>query len=119
VLLFTGDAQIGNWQSWYDIPAWTPVDGATPSQAKPDIPDLLSRTIFYKVGHHGSHNATLKTDGVMRMRRDGQLTAFVPVSTAVARQVKNWQHMPLDALLDALAQRAPTPGRVVFPNGSV
>ena len=31
-------------------------------------PDLLNRAIFYKVGHHGSHNATLKEKGLEEMK---------------------------------------------------
>jgi hypothetical protein len=117
VLLFAGDAQVGNWLSWDDIHAWQPVDGAKPAQAQPDMADLLQRTAFYKVGHHGSHNATLKAKGVERMRDDGALTAFVPVSPNVARDLKDWCRMPLDALLNALSERAR--GRVVLPNGNV
>ena len=52
ILLFVGDAQRGNWISW-DDQTWK-VDGKT-FKAK----DLLARTVLYKVGHHGSHNATL------------------------------------------------------------
>src|SRR5262249_48799614 len=69
VLLFTGDAQVGNWLSWYDIKEWRAVDGARPHQAKPDIGELLGRVALYKVGHHGSHNATLSTQGVECMPR--------------------------------------------------
>ena len=117
VLLFAGDAQVGNWLSWDDIAAWQPVDGAAPAQTQPDMADLLKRTAFYKVGHHGSHNATLKAKGVERMREDGELTAFVPVSPRVARDLKDWCRMPLDTLLNALSERAR--GRVVLPNGNV
>jgi hypothetical protein len=117
VLLFTGDAQVGNWLSWDDIPTWQPLDGADPAQKRPDIADLLKRTVFYKVGHHGSHNATLKARGVERMRKDGTLTSFVPVSPIVARQVMDWCHMPLDTLLDTLSQREV--GQVVLPNGEI
>jgi hypothetical protein len=117
VLLFVGDAQVGNWLSWYEIPRWTPQGGAAPSQPKPDIADLLRRTTFYKVGHHGSHNATLKARGVERMPDDRPLTAFVPVSPVVARELKDWCRMPLDQLLDALAAR--TGNRVVLANGNV
>jgi hypothetical protein len=116
VLLFAGDAQVGNWLSWDEIPAWIPIDDARPSQPKPDISDLLERTVFYKVGHHGSHNATLKEKGLERMGADGRLTAFVPVSTPVARKLKRWQQMPLDALLEAMSTR--TRRRVVLPNGT-
>jgi hypothetical protein len=114
VLLFVADAQVGNWLSWDEIPEWTLCEDAKPAQggSKPDIDDLLRRTVFYKVGHHGSHNATLKTRGVERMTGEGPLTAFVPVSPAVAQTV-GWTEMPLKAILDALAKR--TGGRVVLP----
>jgi len=117
VLLFVGDAQVGNWLSWDDIEEWLPRDGAVAGQANPDIGELLGRVVFYKVGHHGSHNATLKRLGVERMPSDTSLTAFVPVSSVVAREIKNWTEMPLESLLDALAQRSG--GRVVFPNGNL
>jgi hypothetical protein len=57
VLLFAADAQVGNWPSWQDL-AW-PVAGGTVTG-----PDLLRRTRLYKVGHHGSHNGTLKAQGL-------------------------------------------------------
>jgi hypothetical protein len=40
-------------------------------------PDLLKRAIFYKVGHHGSHNATLKEKGLEEMER--LRVAMIPV----------------------------------------
>ncbi len=93
VLLFVGDAQAGNWLSW-DSLSWTLGDRTVTSA------DLLSRTIFYKVGHHGSHNATLKGKGVERMtRRD--LVAFVPVDRPTARS-KRWRRMPLPSMMEAL-----------------
>lgn len=45
-LLFPGDAQIENWE--YAL-------------SKPEIRKLLADTTLYKVGHHGSRNATPKT----------------------------------------------------------
>ena len=42
-LLFPGDAQWGTWDA---------------AMSDPRTRDLLGRTTFYKVGHHGSHNAT-------------------------------------------------------------
>ena len=53
VLMFTGDAQRGSWFSWSKL-KW-PVPGTDDVSAK----ELLARTVLYKVGHHGSHNATL------------------------------------------------------------
>jgi hypothetical protein len=72
VLLFVGDAHIGNWKSWasvtYDIPG----------RSKPmPAHDLLARTVFYKVGHHCSHNATLKKGGLELMQHE-DLVAFAP-----------------------------------------
>jgi hypothetical protein len=117
VLLFVADAQVGNWLSWDDITEWRPQPDAQPVQQTPNLGDLFRRAAFYKVGHHGSHNATLKEKGVERMRNDGQLTAFVPVSANVAHAIKDWMEMPLEEMLNALAAR--TEGRVVFPNGNV
>ena len=34
-------------------------------------PDLLARTVYYKVGHHGSHNATLREQGLELMTKLG------------------------------------------------
>ena len=50
VLLFAADAQTGNWSSWAGV-NWDDHTVHTD--------DLLARTVFYKVGHHASHNATL------------------------------------------------------------
>jgi len=103
VLLFVGDAQAGNWLSW-DSLSWK-VGRRTVS-----VPDLFARTVFYKCGHHGSHNATLKDKGVERMTgRD--LVAFVPVDRPTARR-KNWNRMPLPGIIEALAAR--TGGRVAL-----
>ncbi len=117
VLLFVGDAQVGNWLSWDDIEEWTPRDGAVAAQATPDIAELLGRVVFYKVGHHGSHNATLKRQGLERMPGDASVTAFVPVSIPVAHEIKHWTEMPLESMMDALAQR--TGGKVVLPDGTL
>lgn len=117
VLLFPADAQVGALLSWDDIPAWNARPDAGQSQSQPDIDDLLQRTVFVKVGHHGSHNATLKAKGIERMRRGANLTAFVPVSPGVAREIKGWSQMPLDGILDAFAERSGS--RVVLANGEV
>jgi hypothetical protein len=96
VLLFAADAQVGNWLSWQDL-KWT-VDGKTVT-----APDLLQRAIFYKVGHHGSHNATLKEKGLEQMKK--LRVAMIPVDHAMAVK-KRWGKMPLDELVAALKQRA-------------
>jgi hypothetical protein len=96
VLLFVGDAQAGNWLSWDDH-VWT-LGERTVTAA-----DLLARTVFYKVGHHGSHNATLREKGLDRMTRP-DLVAFVPVDRAIAR-LKHWDRMPLPSIIEELRRK--------------
>jgi hypothetical protein len=96
VLLFAADAQVGNWLSWQDLKwdiAGREVKG----------PDLLGRTIFYKVGHHGSHNATLREKGLEQMAH--LQMAVIPVDHNMALK-KRWGMMPLPALVDALRAKA-------------
>ena len=97
VLLFAADAQVGNWESWQ---TWQ-----WPKEApKVAGPDLLKRTIFYKVGHHGSHNATLKDHGVGEM--SSLKAAVIPVDEVEAKK-KRWGRMPLPQLISALEKAAP------------
>jgi hypothetical protein len=95
VLLFSADAQVGNWLSWQDL-KWK-VDGKDVTG-----PDLLERTIFYKVGHHGSHNATLRELGLEKMSK--LKLAFVPVDKKMAVK-KRWNAMPLNSLMKDLNKR--------------
>lgn len=117
ILLFVGDAQAGNWLSWWDIKAWKGIGlSEPPPTGTPDMNDLLARTCFYKVGHHGSHNASLKGLGVEKMGTAvDTLTAFIPVSYPTAHNVKRWCEMPFDPLCRALVQR--TNGRVFTARG--
>jgi hypothetical protein len=96
VLLFAADAQVGNWLSWQNL-KWT-VEGKDVTG-----PDLLKRAIFYKVGHHGSHNATLKAQGLEEMER--LRVAMIPVDHDMAVK-KRWGKMPLDELVAALSKQA-------------
>ncbi len=101
-LLFPADAQVGNCLSWHDH-AWR-VGGRTIRAA-----DLLARTVLYKVGHHASHNATLREKGLELMtHRD--LVALVPVDLAAARR-RRW-NMPFPPLHARLIER--TRGRVLL-----
>lgn len=88
VLLFAADAQVGNWLSWQDL-KWF-VGGRQVTG-----PDLLNRTVLYKVGHHGSHNATLREKGLEQMT--SLELAMVPVDSEVARR-KGWTEIPLELL---------------------
>ncbi|MCP3385999.1 MBL fold metallo-hydrolase [Bradyrhizobium sp. CCGUVB4N] len=102
VILLPGDAQVGSWLSWQECVwqvAGRPVTG----------PELLGRTVFYKVGHHGSHNATLREKG-LELMTSPELVAFIPVNREVARQ-KGWEEMPFLGLVQALNER--TQGRVL------
>lgn len=100
VLLFVGDAQIGNWKSW------AKVEFNVPGRDKP-LPalDLLCNTVFYKVGHHCSHNATLKNGGLQLMNRD-DLVAFIPLDKTTAKNqgTKGWD-MPAGPLFEALLEK--------------
>lgn len=68
VLLFVADAQTGNWASWQDV-KW--------EDASVKTDDLLAQTVFYKVGHHASHNATLVE--AFDKVNNPELVAFIPV----------------------------------------
>jgi beta-lactamase superfamily II metal-dependent hydrolase len=94
VMLFVGDAQIGNWLSW-DKVSWT----GDPTK----VADLLRRTVFYKVGHHGSHNATPKQHG-LELMTSSDLSAFIPTNEQDAKKVK-WGEMPFKLILEDLQKR--------------
>ena len=106
VLLFAADAQRGNWISWTKG-SWK--DGDKQITAK----DLLGRTVLYKVGHHGSHNATLNgkiSDSYANLNWMGQgdqareFTAMITAVRAWAETQKGWDH-PLKAIKDALLKK--------------
>ncbi len=99
VLLFPGDAQIGNWLSWWDYSWQVKKNGKKESVT---IEDLFSQTVFYKVGHHGSHNATLKDKGLEKMS-NRELIAMIPVDQVMSER-KSWK-MPFPPLLDALNKK--------------
>ncbi|MBI5503734.1 MAG: hypothetical protein HY899_02960 [Deltaproteobacteria bacterium] len=94
VLLFAADAQVGNWMSW---------DSAEFDRDGIDAADLLSRTVFYKVGHHASHNATLREKGLERMK-SRRLSAFIPVHQTTANKI-GWSKMPFGPLLERLQEK--------------
>jgi hypothetical protein len=105
VLFFVGDAQVGNWLSWQNM-TWPAEAGETEVTAA----DLLRRTVLYKVGHHGSLNATLSTKGLEKMESP-DLVAMIPVDEKWARaKSKPWDH-PDKNILDRLM--AKTRGRIL------
>lgn len=106
VFLFPADAQIGNWLSWQTL-KWRVREGS--NNRTVSGPDLLDRTVFYKVGHHGSHNATLRDLGLELMTSE-DLVAFVPVFELQARK-NRWKEMPFKPLVERLEEK--TAGRVL------
>ncbi|TBR29037.1 MAG: MBL fold metallo-hydrolase [Reyranella sp.] len=96
VLLFAADAQVGNWLSWQDV-EWKDYKGRRITG-----PDLLRRTILYKVGHHASHNATLKALGLEMM--DALNVALVPTDDEMAKKV-GWGTLPWPGLLTSLEEK--------------
>ncbi|HEX4963274.1 MAG TPA: MBL fold metallo-hydrolase [Thermoanaerobaculia bacterium] len=120
MLLFPGDAQVGNWLSWHTIEKWRFLDSSAP--AKPPaandkqtlMENLLSRVAFYKVGHHASHNATIQDQGLEKMTHE-DLVAFIPVSVPVAQDLMGYCPMPFYPVVRALQRK--TKGRVFLPNG--
>lgn len=108
ILLFPGDAQVGNWLSWHDC-KWEHPDTKNTTTAK-----LLEQTVFYKVGHHGSHNATLRDKG-LELMTSPDLVAMIPLDEAFAGR-KKWE-MPFGTLYASLAIK--TKGRILQADGKL
>lgn len=87
-LLFPGDAQWGNWKFWLD---------------KDDAEAILSGVTFFKIAHHGSHNATPR-DALEKMSK-GKFAAMVSTQTVP------WDSIPRMPLMDRLGEM--TMNRVV------
>jgi hypothetical protein len=109
VLLFVGDAQAGNWRSWSEA-------SFNDEGKKVTAKDLLGRTVLYKVGHHGSHNATLngrvesKQANLSWMAQGQYAEEFVAMITAVEKWAHqkpkpDWNH-PLPSIKKALLEKA-------------
>jgi glyoxylase-like metal-dependent hydrolase (beta-lactamase superfamily II) len=105
VLLFAADAQLGNWLSWHDLTFRVKERGA---EREVKAADLLRRAVFYKVGHHASHNATVNELGLEMMERD-DLVAMIALDHQVAAK-KEWT-MPAPGLYRRLLEK--TRGRVL------
>ena len=105
VLLFAADAQVGNWLSWLEL-RW-PGEGVDGQTVEGE--DLIHRTVLYKVGHHGSRNATLSVKGLEKMDSP-ELVAMIPVHEEWANEKMGWEH-PAEHLLDRLNEKAR--GRVI------
>jgi beta-lactamase superfamily II metal-dependent hydrolase len=93
-LLFPGDAQWGTWSAAMEDPEWK---------------EMLGRVAFYKIGHHGSHNATPK-DFVEKMIPDG----ICAMASTLTRQI--WPDIPRGPLLDGLVAKNASIARSDQPN---
>lgn len=95
VLLFAADAQTGNWLSWKNV-KWDDPKVTTDS--------LIERTVFYKAGHHASHNATLPE--VFDKMNHPDLVALIPVDKSDPNIKKDdgWK-MPAEHLFEHLKKQ--------------
>jgi hypothetical protein len=114
-LLFVGDAQVGNWLSWHTIEPgmWRRPEGGAVVY-RPTAQEILANTVVYKVGHHGSHNATLATNGLEMMGDD--FVAFVPSSRKLPQTEQKhgpWM-IPFEPLMSRLREK--TRDRVILPH---
>ena len=98
-MLFAGDAQWGNWQNFLFGGALGTAGhtGLTSSAAS-----ILGNIDFYKVGHHGSTNAT-PIDALNAMR-DG-CVAMCSTQPGAYGSVKNNSEVPRGPLVDALEKK--------------
>ena len=107
VLLFPGDAEIGHWRSWH-APAMTWRVKYGTELRTVSATDLLNRTVFYKVGHHSSHNGTASVSGLDLMTSE-DLHAMITLD--MARIGTGWEKtMPSPGLIRKLI--ASTRGRL-------
>lgn len=95
-LLFPGDAQIENWRF---------------ALSKPDIVDLLEDVDLYKVGHHGSLNATPKTvwNGFAKKGpadKEGRLTTLLSTMPGKHGSEKSRTEVPRQTLLEELKSKS-------------
>ena len=107
VLLFTGNSDVGHWESWQRTPDGRP-RGWKVGNRRITVPELLSRTILYKVGNHGSPATHQWEVGLETLTRVG-LTAMITADAYVSR-AKGWK-IPFDPLMLRLQQI--TEGRTI------
>ena len=107
VILLPGDAQSGNWMGWHKEDVMKDLK----SNGGKDTNELLKDTVFYKVGHHGSHNGTASKSG-LDMVSGKDLVAFMPlVQNMIPAAWGGAKNFPAKALYDVLIEK--TNGRVV------
>jgi len=107
-LLFPGDAQIENWS--YALTAQTPE--ATALRAR------LPEVDLYKVGHHGSRNATPRSLVGLWQNRKVKLTSVMSTMPGVHGKKKETA-VPRETLTDALAALGQLRRTDELPDGAV
>jgi beta-lactamase superfamily II metal-dependent hydrolase len=97
-LLFVGDAQWGNWAYWLYGKRVTGSDPGISDRAK----EILGSIDFYKVGHHGSTNATpVPVVGALNQ----QCACMCSTATGAYGSLTKKTEVPRTALMDALEER--------------
>jgi hypothetical protein len=105
-LLFPGDAQIENWSY-----ALTSPDASALRAALPEVD-------FYKVGHHGSRNATPRSLVTLWSGRTKQLTSALSTMPGVHGESEATA-VPRTTLCDALAALGTLHRTDAFPIGTI
>ena len=100
-LLFAGDAQGGNWEYW--MYGGTPQKAPSADKIEKDSASILSHLDFYKVGHHGSTNAT-PVSAVETM--GGNFASMCSTQEDSFGSVANQSEVPRVPLLEALAKKS-------------
>jgi beta-lactamase superfamily II metal-dependent hydrolase len=102
-LLFAGDAQAGNWEYWLydsDTPVKAP-EGELGEQGA----QVLGHLDFYKVGHHGSTNAT-PIAAVEAMKGVHGFVSMCSTQHGAFGSEENQSEVPRAPLMDALAAKS-------------
>ena len=100
-LLFAGDAQGGNWEYW--MYGGTPEKAPSVDKIDKKSASILSELDFYKVGHHGSTNAT-PVSAVETM--GGNFASMCSTQEDSFGSVANDSEVPRVPLLEALAKKS-------------
>jgi beta-lactamase superfamily II metal-dependent hydrolase len=98
-LLFAGDAQWGNWQNFLFGGAF---NSSGHTKLTPEAIKILKSIDFYKVGHHGSTNAT-PIDALEAMREG--IVAMCSTAVGAYGKVKNKSEVPRLPLMEALRKK--------------
>ena len=107
VILLPGDAQSGNWLGWHK----TDVKKKLKDNGGKDTDDLLRDTVFYKVGHHGSHNGTASKSGLDKIISENLVAMMPLVQDKVPKEWGGSKNFPAGPLNEVLVTK--TQGRLI------